>query len=256
MTPNEQFNSIVMLIDAENTSPGKLGDIVGDLSQRGRVTVRRAYGDWGNGALRKWRDPLVRLAIQPVQQFSWTNGKNASDICMVIDAMDLLHSGKHDAFALVTSDSDFTRLACRLREGQVCVFGIGRSQTPASFKSACDVFVTIKPSNGKGASQPPARAGTSNNGSSLLRDPEMLKEVSRLLEIAAEQHADDDGWTCVSRAGNVIKREHPDFTPRVCGKRKLSDVVALLSDEFEMQRTPRGNGHANLYRRLPPDLNE
>lgn len=129
---------IAILVDADNTQLKKLKVILEELNAHGHVITKRAYGDWSSDYLKNWKNPLNELAIQPVQQFAYTTGKNATDASMIIDAMDLLYSKKYDAFALVSSDSDFTRLASRIREEQVFVFGVGEQKTPLSFRNACD----------------------------------------------------------------------------------------------------------------------
>ncbi len=132
---------IAVLIDAENASYNVLGAVLTELSKHGHIIVKKAYGDWSSKHLVNWKTPLNELAINPVQQFSYTQGKNSSDAAMIIDAMDLLYTNQFDAFALVTSDSDFTKLASRLKESQIYVFGVGESKTPAAFRNACDDFI-------------------------------------------------------------------------------------------------------------------
>ena len=137
----EQHKKIAVLIDADNAQLTKLPLIIEELSSHGHVVVKRAYGDWSIDSLKNWKTVLNELAIQPIQQFAYTKGKNATDASMIIDAMDLLYSSKFDAFALVSSDSDFTKLASRLRESEIYVFGFGEKMTPVSFRSACDDFL-------------------------------------------------------------------------------------------------------------------
>lgn len=132
---------IAILIDAENTQINSLEAILTEISKNGYVIVKRAYGDWSSSCLKNWKQTMNELAIQPVQQFSYTQGKNSSDAAMIIDAMDLLYSNKFNAFALISSDSDFTKLATRLKESQVFVFGVGEKKTPISFRNACDDFI-------------------------------------------------------------------------------------------------------------------
>ncbi|NLC27798.1 MAG: NYN domain-containing protein, partial [Campylobacteraceae bacterium] len=132
---------LVVLIDADNAQMSKIGLILSELSSHGHIIVKRAYGDWSSRYLKNWRDSLNELAIQPVQQFAYTVGKNATDASMIIDAMDLLYAKKFDAFALVSSDSDFTKLASRLKESEIYVFGVGERKTPISFRNACDDFI-------------------------------------------------------------------------------------------------------------------
>ncbi|RKZ72872.1 MAG: hypothetical protein DRR16_33610, partial [Candidatus Parabeggiatoa sp. nov. 3] len=135
---------IAVLIDAENAQYSVLGAVLSELSKHGHIITKRAYGDWSSNHLKNWKQPLNELAINPVQQFSYTQGKNSSDAAMIIDAMDLLYSGKFDSFALVSSDSDFTKLASRLKESQIYVFGVGEKKTPTAFRNACDDFISTE----------------------------------------------------------------------------------------------------------------
>ena len=151
----EDHKKIAILIDADNTQCKKLKVILEELNAHGHVITKRAYGDWSSEYLKNWKSSLNELAIQPIQQFSYTSGKNATDASMIIDAMDLLYSKKYDAFALVSSDSDFTRLAARIREEELFVFGVGGQKTPLAFRNACDDFIFIE--NLKG--DEPAAAG-------------------------------------------------------------------------------------------------
>ncbi|TOK31976.1 NYN domain-containing protein, partial [Vibrio parahaemolyticus] len=132
---------IAVLIDAENAQYSVLDAVLKELSKHGHILVKKAYGDWSSECLKNWKQPLNELAINPVQQFSYTQGKNSSDAAMIIDAMDLLYSNKYDAFALVSSDSDFTKLASRLKESEIYVFGVGKKMTPVAFRNACDDFM-------------------------------------------------------------------------------------------------------------------
>jgi uncharacterized LabA/DUF88 family protein len=138
---NDGSRKIVVLIDADNAQIGKLKTIMAEIAAHGHIIVKKAYGDWSSSLLKNWKDELNFLAIQPIQQFSYTTGKNSTDIVMVIDAMDLLYTGKYDTFVLVSSDSDFTSLASRLRSSEIYVYGIGEKKTPVAFRNACDDFI-------------------------------------------------------------------------------------------------------------------
>ena len=140
----DDHKKIAVLIDADNAQHSKLKPIIDELSSHGHIVVKRAYGDWSSEYLKNWKTALNELAIQPIQQFAYTTGKNSTDASMIIDAMDLLYSNKFDAFALVSSDSDFTKLASRLRESEILVFGVGERKTPISFRNACDNFISPK----------------------------------------------------------------------------------------------------------------
>ncbi len=232
---------LVVLIDADNAQMSKIGLILSELSSHGHIIVKRAYGDWSSRYLKNWRDSLNELAIQPVQQFAYTVGKNATDASMIIDAMDLLYAKKFDAFALVSSDSDFTKLASRLKESEIYVFGVGERKTPISFRNACDDFIFTE--NLKTEEDLDKEAKESIH-------KEALKEAANLMEQAWQKHQDDEGWVNVSVAGQMIKRLHPDFDPRTYGASKMSALIALLKDHLELRKTP-GKGTVTLIEYRP-----
>ncbi|MFT5838639.1 MAG: hypothetical protein ACI9UT_001133 [Flavobacteriales bacterium] len=220
---------IAVLIDADNAQLSKLKTILDEISAHGHVLIKRAYGDWSIDNLKYWKQPLNELAIQPIQQFAYTTGKNSTDASMIIDAMDLLYSEKIDAFALVSSDSDFTKLASRLRESEKFVFGVGEKKTPVSFRNACDDFVYTENLDAsektiKDKPIPP----TEEVGS--------IEEIVPILAKAWEQFQDDDGWANLSSAGNFIKRAAPDFDPRTYGVGKLAELIKKLDSRFEMKK--------------------
>jgi uncharacterized protein (TIGR00288 family) len=207
---------IAVLIDAENASHQVLGAVLNELSKHGHIIVKKAYGDWSSKHLVNWPGPLNELAITPVQQFSYTQGKNSSDAAMIIDAMDLLYTQQFDAFALVTSDSDFTKLASRLKEAQIFVFGVGEKKTPTAFRNACDDFILTevlqKPDEDKAPAKQAAKKTTVKKP-----DQQSLKQDTKLVNIlraAIDEYADDDGWALLSTCGSLIKRQYPDFDPR------------------------------------------
>ena len=223
----EKEKKIAVLVDAENTQWSALGSVLAELSKHGYTLVKRAYGDWSSDLLKGWKQPLNDLAITPIQQFSYTKGKNSSDMAMVIDAMDLLYSEKYDAFALVSSDSDFTKLASRLREFPVYVFGVGEEKTPPAFRNACDDFIPIEvlsrdldseKESDKNADEPRAAKAKELHGDSSLK---------KILIDAVNECADDndDGWAPLSKCGSLIKRQNPDFDTRAYGYRKLGELV-------------------------------
>jgi uncharacterized protein (TIGR00288 family) len=222
---------IVVLIDADNAQLSKVPLILSELSSHGHIIIKRAYGDWSSPYLKKWKDSLNELAVQPIQQFAYTTGKNSTDASMIIDAMDLLYTDKFDAFALVSSDSDFTKLASRLKESEVFVFGFGEHKTPISFRNACDDFIFTE--NLKVELQ--AVEPLQNNYK------EKLDEVLLVLQQAWQKHSDDDGWVGVAVAGQMVKRLHPDFDPRSYGVSKMSELVNNLSEHLEIRRTPGKN---------------
>lgn len=234
---------IVVLIDADNAQQSKLELILAELSTHGHIIVKRAYGDWSSSYLKNWKESLNELAIQPIQQFAYTTGKNSTDASMIIDAMDLLYTQKFDAFALVSSDSDFTKLASRLKESEIYVFGFGEHKTPISFRNACDDFIfTENLSVNTETLEDSPEVKTSNKES----DDDRLKEFIKLLQVEWEKTQDDEGWASVSAAGAYIKRQSPDFDPRTYGSSKLTTLLAKLNEHFEMNRYP-GKGTATIF---------
>lgn len=274
MDENEQKN-IAVLIDADNTPGKKLRAILQEIAVHGHIITKRAYGDFTLPTLKNWKNELNDNAIIPVQQFSYTQGKNSSDSAMIIDAMDLLYTDKYDAIALVTSDSDFTKLATRLRESQIYVFGVGQKKTPQSFISACDDFIYIEnlANEAEEISAEEAAAfaeqkrkshknsaKTKKPGKGLLRrndngevamSDRQFRKIFKLLNTAYEKYADDNGWADVSAAGSFFKRQDPGFDTVDYGFRKLTDLIEYFDDDFEMQRVtnPNGRGRVTFFYR-------
>lgn len=246
----EDHKKIAILIDADNTQCKKLKVILEELNAHGHVITKRAYGDWSSDYLKNWKSSLNELAIQPIQQFSYTSGKNATDASMIIDAMDLLYSKKYDAFALVSSDSDFTRLASRIREEELFVFGVGGQKTPLSFRNACDDFIFIENLKGdEPAAAGPAAADAEHKPAGL----EKLKDIQTLVSFlnkAWEQYQDDEGWVNIAAVGNFLKRVKPDFDPRSYGYQKIPQIVEKLSGDFEMTKYP-GKGTVSIIAYRP-----
>ena len=232
---------IVVLIDADNAQQSKLELILAELSTHGHIIVKRAYGDWSSSYLKNWKESLNELAIQPIQQFAYTTGKNSTDASMIIDAMDLLYTQKFDAFALVSSDSDFTKLASRLKESEIYVFGFGEHKTPISFRNACDDFIfteNLKFNNDLAEEEFEEKSTKESKEDSL-------KELAKILHVGFEKTQDDEGWASVSAAGQYIKRQYPDFDPRTYGSSKITSLLGKLKEHFEMKRYP-GKGTTTI----------
>lgn len=206
----DEAKKIAILIDADNTQFKKLKIILEELNAHGHVITKRAYGDWSSDYLKNWKAPLNELAIQPIQQFSYTTGKNSTDASMIIDAMDLLYSGKYDAFALVSSDSDFTRLASRIREEQLFVFGVGEQKTPLSFRNACDDFIFIENLNNEGVELSDLTVSQNNEEKSSLQEVNTVKQTEELIPSlikAWEQYQDEEGWVNIATVGHFLKNQ-------------------------------------------------
>lgn len=234
---------IAVLIDADNAQYSKVKAILDEISAHGHIVIKRAYGDWSSEYLKNWKQSLNELAIQPIQQFAYTTGKNSTDASMIIDAMDLLYSNKFDAFALISSDSDFTKLAARLRESEIFVFGVGEKKTPISFINACDDFIL---SENLDTECDISNKSTSVQGNSNASD------LIPLLRKAWKQHQDDDGWANVAPVGNFVKRLKPDFDPRSYGATKLPEVISSLDNTFDMTKY-KGKGTVNIVAYRPKD---
>ena len=222
---------IVLLIDADNTQLAKLGGIIQELSTYGRIVVKRAYGNWKKSTLKNWEGELKRLAIKAEQQFDYVSGKNATDMALTIDTMDLLHRESYDAFAIVASDSDYTPLAIRLHEDGVFVIGVGEKKTPEPFRNACDEFIFLENLDEEnGEEEEKESVSVKENASASIED------VHRLLRRAGDRYEDEEGFTDISQAGAYIKRVKPDFDVRTYKFKKLSDLIAAFPKKYEVRR--------------------
>jgi len=228
----QRLPRFAVLIDADNTSPQIAGGLFEEISKFGEASVRRIYGDFSSPQLKSWADILQKHAIDPYQQFAYTKGKNSSDIALVIDAMDLLHSGRFDGFCLVSSDSDFTRLASRLREQGADVYGFGTRKTPESFRQACRRFVYTENLIAERATttteQPPTTVALKNPAAAIP-----------ILERVVAQLGNEDGWVNLDRVGEQLPNVVSDFDVRNYGFRKLSDLVRK-TEIFEIEKTEAG----------------
>ncbi len=246
MNNEMQQSRIGVLIDADNAQPAVIGHLLSEIAKYGIASVKRAYGDWTTQRLRGWKDVLNEHAIQPIQQFSYTTGKNATDSAMIIDAMDLLYSERLQAFCIVSSDSDFTRLATRLRESGMTVYGVGEKKTPRAFVSACDRFIYTEILTDEdddadadaGAVKPVNKKSTKE----LRGDTRLVQ----LLRGAALSAADDDGWSSLSVVGKYLANQAPDFDPRNYGYPKLGQLINA-TQLFETQERKTESGGVNKY---------
>jgi uncharacterized LabA/DUF88 family protein len=220
-----QEQKIAVLIDAENAQMSSLSAILTELSKHGHIIVKRAYGDWSGNHLKNWKKSMNELVIQPIQQFSYTQGKNSSDAALIIDAMDLLYSGKFDAFAIVSSDSDFTKLASRLKESQIRVYGVGEKKTPPAFINACDDFIYVEVLRQLDAEEEQESKRSSKPSQKVTKDIAKDKALIKLLKNTVDDCADDDGWAALAECGSLIKKQFPDFDPRNYGYSKLSRLI-------------------------------
>jgi uncharacterized LabA/DUF88 family protein len=225
---------VAILIDGDNAQASLIEQILVEAGKYGSATIRRVYGDWTTPNMSSWKDTLNIHAFQPIQQFRYTVGKNATDSAMIIDAMDILHSDQVEGFCLISSDSDYTRLATRIRESGLLVVGIGEKKTPRAFVSACNVFIYTenlsRRSRGSGGGRPkPNHMST--------QERELVELVSQAMDMVGP---DDDGWTRLSEVGTALRRIDPGFDPRSFGHRQLSQLIKGHSRYFEMRKVANG----------------
>jgi len=241
-------NKIAILIDGDNAQSSLLQEMLVEAGKHGQVTVRRIYGDWTTSNMNSWKDVLNYHAFQPIQQFRYTVGKNATDSAMIIDAMDILHSRVVEGFCLVSSDSDYTRLATRIRETGIFVMGIGEKKTPKAFVNACDLFVftenlaTEKKATQKKQTQTRQKTGRKKAEKDEL-DP--MPVLSQAFEMAEGQ----DGWAPLATMGQALYQVDPSFDPRTYGHKQLSRMIASLKNRFEM-RSQEVGGTSVMYVRM------
>lgn len=229
---------LAVLIDADNAMASVIDQLLKEITKYGTPTVKRAYGDWTTNRLRSWKDVLHRHAIQPEQQFSYTRGKNATDSALIIDAMDLLYSKNFTGFCLVSSDSDFTRLATRIRQDGLIVYGFGERKTPEPFVAACDKFVYLEVLKEEPAAKTSHPKPTG----------EKSVDVNAIVMEAIDAVARDDGWATLSALGNQISKNNPSFDPRNHGFRKLKELIAAL-DFVDIKYVESGE-HKHMYVKL------
>jgi uncharacterized LabA/DUF88 family protein len=229
-------DKLAVLIDADNTQATIIEGLLAEVAKYGVASVKRIYGDWTNTNLRSWKDKLLDYAIQPIQQFSYTTGKNATDSAMIIDAMDLLYSEKLDGFCIVSSDSDFTRLASRIRESGRRVYGFGEKKTPRAFVSVCDKFIYTEILRDREDDEDDAKPAAKTR-----RDFKGDRKLIRLLRETVEDLADDSGWAYLGGVGQKITLRSSEFDPRNYGFRKLADLFRALP-QFETEERPQEHG--------------
>ncbi|HYF72873.1 MAG TPA: NYN domain-containing protein [Nocardioides sp.] len=238
---------LAVLIDADNVSASHSAALLAELARYGVPTVKRAYGDWTTQQLTGWKSELARHAIQPIQQFANTVGKNSTDSALIIDAMDLLYSGNLDAFAIVSSDSDFTRLATRLRESGKTVYGLGRRRTPASLQAACDKFIFLEVLR-DGSDEADAKDGPPETDAESEADS--LPDLRTILEAAVRSTAQDDGWSALGSVGTYLGKTHAAFDPRHYGFPRLS-ALAGAQDYLDLDHPEGGQPRVRLRAQRP-----
>jgi len=240
----EKDLKLAVLIDGDNIPSAYVKEMMQEIAKYGNPTVKRIYGDWTKPSLSRWKGVLLENAITPIQQYGYTQGKNATDSAMIIDAMDLLYSGKVNGFCLVSSDSDFTRLATRLREASMYVIGIGEKKTPEPFIVACDRFIYIEilkkdteventPSQNKGVKQPKNQID------------KVTPQVIKLIATTISDVADDDGWAFLGDVGGLLMKKQPNFDSRNYGFEKLTPLIHSIN-KFEIEQRENTKGRSKL----------
>ena len=222
---------LAVLIDADNARAQHISQLLVEVARFGRASVRRAYGDWTSTQLTSWKAELLQHSIQPIQQFSYTSGKNATDSALIIDAMDVLHTGSVDGFCLVSSDSDFTRLATRIREAGKVVYGFGERKTPEPFVAACDKFIYTEILRAQPEESKPGEATVAE-----------LPKLKPILLNALSATAREDGWATLAALGGQINRSHPSFDPRNYGVAKLGELIRQQAAYLEVKEVTSGEG--------------
>ena len=234
----ESTDKLAVLIDADNAQPSIVDGLLAEIANYGIASVKRIYGDWTGPGLKSWKDVLLEHSIQPMQQFAYTKGKNATDSAMIIDAMDLLYTGKFDGFCIVSSDSDFTKLASRIRESGLLVYGFGELKTPTPFVSACDKFIFTEV----------LRAKTDESEAIVKKSTSELKQDAKLVSLlrnAVEASSDESGWAQLGPVGNNIAKQAPEFDSRNYGYGKLGELVKATT-LFELEERQVGDTNSKV----------
>ncbi len=240
---------LAVLIDADNIPYSNVRGMLEEIAKYGTPTFKRIYGDWTRPTISGWKSVLLENAITPIQQYSYTKGKNSTDSALIIDAMDILYSGKVDGFCIVSSDSDFTRLATRLREAGMKVIGIGERKTPPPFIIACDKFIYLEIITSSTVSLETPVPETKRRGKPIVKkkkaetpDPQAATRlVKRLIASSISDLADENGWAYLGDVGNLILKKQPDFDPRNFGFPKLTPLIKSL--DFEIDERESGQNH-------------
>jgi len=238
----EKENNLAVLIDGDNIPSDYLKEMMEEIAKYGNPTIKRIYGDWTKPFLARWKNLLLENAITPVQQYGYTTGKNATDSAMIIDAMDILYSKKVDGFCLVSSDSDFTRLATRLREAGMKVYGIGEKKTPDPFIVACDKFIYVEILQNRAKVE---SSTTSGKSSKKTQVDKITPKVVKLISSTISDLADDDGWAYLGDVGSLLQKKQPNFDARNYGFEKLTPLIDSIG-KFEIDQRDSYKGKFKL----------
>ncbi|MCZ4407581.1 NYN domain-containing protein [Cryomorphaceae bacterium 1068] len=234
---------LAVLIDGDNIPSAHVKEMMEEIAKYGNPTIKRIYGDWTNPRLSKWKNLLLENAITPIQQYGYTKGKNATDSAMIIDAMDILYSGKVSGFCIVSSDSDFTRLATRLREAGMLVLGMGEKKTPEPFIVACDKFIYVEILKSRSDDKKETKPSEEDDNTSGV-DKITARDI-RLIRSSISDLSDDDGWAFLGDVGSLIQKKQPNFDSRNYGFQKLTPLIDSIG-EFEIEQRQGNRGSNKL----------
>lgn len=246
-------SNLAVLIDGDNVPSRYIKEMMEEIAKYGTPSIKRIYGDWTKPHLSKWKNILLENAIQPIQQYGYTQGKNATDSAMIIDAMDILYGGKTDGFCIVSSDSDFTRLATRLRESSQYVIGIGEKKTPEPFIVACDKFIYLEILKADEVDETVDKKGKGKTKSKPKKTVQNITpEVTRLIRQTIYDCADDDGWAFLGDVGSLINKKQPNFDPRNFGFYKLTPLINSIGTiEVEERQAPNSRSKHIFVKNIP-----
>ncbi len=231
-----------LLIDGDNAQASLITKILSEAGKYGVLTIRRIYGDWTTSNMNSWKETVNNHAVQPIQQFRYTVGKNATDSAMIIDAMDILHGGLVDGFCIVSSDSDYTRLATRIREAGLFVMGVGKNHTPKAFVNACNVFIYTENLESFKRTQKPAKAVNNKKDAPTAQNESLIS----LLQEAFDMSVQEDGWAHLATLGSNLYQLDPGFDPRTYGFKQLSQLIKANTELFDL-RFEKDRGRTVVY---------
>ena len=243
MSNNKKELNLAVLFDADNVPYSHVQEMLNEIAKYGIPTIKRIYGDWTKPALGGWKTVLLENAITPIQQYSYTTGKNATDSAMIIDAMDILHSDKVDGFCIISSDSDFTRLATRLRESSMFVIGMGERKTPRPFIVSCDKFIYIENLGNEDEETTPQKQENKEEAKPAQPKEKISNALIKLLRHTIDDLADDNDWVSLAEVGSLIMKKRPDFDPRNYGFQKLTPLIESCPKYFEIEKRKAETSH-------------